>query len=133
MNSHTLLHRQVNPTFIRYDKTSLQAFMPTSQVFCPTDKDHNMLSISNGDQITAEQAYRRFVDIPLGKSIGVLSVLVEECQSLEVPAVSDPTPEQPDHCFIDFRDINSKSQAEKIATRLRNFAIARGWSHREMQ
>jgi len=132
MNSHTLLHRQVNPTFIRHDKTSSQAFMPTSQVFCPTPKDHGMLSVSDGDQITAEHAYRRFVDIPLGKSIGVLSVLVAECTSLEVPVVSDPTPEQPDHCFIDFRD-KSNSQAAKIATKLRNHAICRGWSHRAMQ
>ena len=130
MNSHTLLHRQVHPSFVRCNKASSQVFVPTSQVFCPTPKDHRMLSVSDGDQITAEQAYRRFVDIPLGRSIGVLSVLVQECVSLEVPVVSDPIQDQPDHCLIDFRN-KSNSQSEKIAAKLRNFAIDRGWSHLE--
>jgi len=128
MNSQTLLHRQVNPTFQRRDKISSQVFMPTSQVFCPTPKDGNMLSVSDGDQITAEQAYQRFIDLGLGKTIGVLSVSVEECSLHEVPAVSDPIEEQPDHCFIDFR-MKSGNQATKTATKLRNHALARGWSH----
>jgi len=132
MNPQTLLHRQVNPTFIRCDKTSSQAFMPTSQVFRPTPKDGSMLSVSNGDKIPADQSYQRFVTVPLGKSIGVLSVSVAECLSLEVPVVDDPTEEQPDHCFIDFRK-KTNSQTEKIAAKLRNHAVTRGWSHGPIQ
>jgi hypothetical protein len=127
MNQQTLLHRQVNPTFIRHDKASLQVFRPTSQVFCPTPKDKQMLSVSDGDKISAERAYQRFISIPLGKSIGVLSVSAEECFSLGVPPVPDPKDEegQPDHCFLDFRG-KSSNQSEKIATKLRNYAMSRG-------
>jgi len=127
MNPQTLLHRQVNPSFIQTDRV-------TSQVFRPTPKDNYKLSVSDGDQITAERAYQRFVSIPLGKSVGVLSVSVEECHLLDVPPIPDPLkeedgqPEQPDHCFIDFRNKNGK-QIEKIATQLRNHAINRGWTY----
>ena len=123
MNSQTLLHRQVNPFFMEKDRV-------TSQVFRPTPKDGKMLSVSDGDQITAEQSYKRFITVPLGNSIGVLSVSVEECLSLDVPPVSDPRPEemQPDHCFIDFRE-KSNSQIEKTAVKLRDNAISRRWSH----
>jgi len=83
MNSQTLLHRQVSPSFFQIDRV-------TSQVFRPTPKDNNRLSVSDGDQITAEQAYQCFVNRPLGKSIGVLSVSVEECHLLDVPPRPDP-------------------------------------------
>jgi len=129
MNPQTLLHRQVHPSFVRGDRTTSLAFMPTSQVFRPTPKDNHRLSVSNGDQISAEQAYIRFINTLSYKSVGVLSVSVEECCSLAVTplADADPPAEQPDHCFIDFRG-KSGRQIEKIATQLRNHATNRGWS-----
>jgi len=127
MNLQTLLHRQVNPSFV-------QANRVTSQVFRPTPKDDNLLSVSDGDQITAERAYQRFVCTSLGKSIGVLSVSVEECRSLDVQPIPDPIEEkgdqleQLDHCVIDFRN-KSGRQIEKIASQLRDGAVIRGWSY----
>jgi len=87
-----------------------------------------MLSVSDGDEITAEQVYLRFVSVPLGRSMGVLSVTVEECHSQGVPPVPDPLHDQLDHCLIDFRGKSGK-QVERIAVQLRNHAIDRGWSH----
>lgn len=129
MNSQTLLHRQVHPSFVRNDRVTSQAFLPTSQVFRPTPKDNSLLSVSDGDQISAEQAYLRFIRNPLCKSIGTLSVSEEECRFLGVNAIPDPDPpsEQPDHCFIDFRE-KSNRQIEKIATCLRNHAVDRDWT-----
>ena len=127
MNLQTLLHRQVNPSFIQSGRV-------TSQVFRPTPKDEYMLSVSDGDQITAEQAYLRFVQIPRCYSGGVLSVSAEECYLQEVSPVSAPIEEkegqreQLDHCLIDFRN-KSGNQIERIATQLRNYAIGRGWSY----
>ena len=132
MNPQTLLHRQVPPSFVRCDRVSSQIFVPTSQVFRPFPKDDNMLSVSDGDQISAEQAFQRFINIPLCKSIGVLSVTADECHSLEVPPVPDPVEGQPDHCFIDFRGKSGK-QVERIATALRNNAKDRGWSYGPVQ
>ena len=132
MNPQTLLHRQVHPSFVRCARVSLQIFVPTTQVFRPTPKDDHLLSVSDGDQISAEQAYLRFINLSLGKSIGVLSVTVEECYSLDVPPVPDPVEGQPDHCCIDFRSKSCK-QVERIATGLRNHAIGRDWSYGPVQ
>jgi len=127
MDQQTLLHRQVNPSFIQSGRV-------TSQVFRPTPKDEGMLSVSDGSKITAESAYLRFILVPQCRSKGVLSVSVEECCAQGVLPVPDPIEEmehqlsQPDHCFIDFRNISS-GRIDKIATQLRNYAIARGWSY----
>jgi len=50
MNSGTLLHRQVNPSWVQQGRV-------TSQVFKPTPKDNHRLSVYDGDQVTALQAW----------------------------------------------------------------------------
>ena len=51
MNNETLLLRQIHPSFI-------QAGHITSQAFRPTPKDQNKLSVYDGDQISAEDAWQ---------------------------------------------------------------------------
>ena len=61
----TLLLRQVNPSW-------LQSGRITSQVFKPTLKDNNRLSVYDGDKITAREAWEHFT-INMGlKSVGVM-------------------------------------------------------------
>ena len=50
----------------------------TSQAFKPTRKDGNRLSIDNGDVVSAEEAYRGFIE--RYESAGVLAVSVAECR-----------------------------------------------------
>ncbi len=118
MNSATLLLRQVNPTFI-------QAGRITSQVFRPTPKDENMLSVDNGDMISAEDAFVRFTSEPNCHSIGVMAVSKEECDQHELPVSEDGEP-YPEHCSIDFSGF-SKKKVEKIAKFLKTLADRRGW------
>jgi hypothetical protein len=50
MRLETVLLRQVNPRFIQNGRFS-------SQVFRPTPKDHELLSVDNGDLITPEASF----------------------------------------------------------------------------
>lgn len=121
MNSATLLLRQVHPTFI-------QAGRVTSQAFRPTPKDEDKLSVDNGDRISAEAAFVRFVSQPNCQSIGVLAVSKNECEQQELPVLEDGTP-HPEHCSIDFGGL-TKSRVEKIAKSLKRQAESRGWQYR---
>ena len=51
MTQNSLPFRQVNPRFVREGRI-------TSQVFRPTPKDKKLLSVYDGDLITARDAYR---------------------------------------------------------------------------
>ena len=61
MDPNTLLLRQVHPSFVQAENVSAQVFYTlmqglavTSQVFKPTPKDENQLSVYNGDKFTPE-------------------------------------------------------------------------------
>ena len=118
MNGTTLLHRQVNPNWIQSGRV-------TSQAFKPTPKDQRRLSVYDGDLISADDSWRHFTQSPERSSVGVLSVTVAECQSLELSAESDPEP-FPEHVVIVFGEIFSNGQTEAKAKHLRAFAVARG-------
>lgn len=120
MNSDTLLLRQVNPSWVQQGRI-------TSQVFKPTPKDNRRLSVYDGDQVTALQAWSHFtVELSLA-SVGVQAVTVAECEALELPA--EPDPEWfPAHAVIRF-DACTSSQIENKAKRLKAAAEARGWLH----
>ena len=122
MNSTTLLLRQVHPTFI-------QAGRITSQVFRPTPKDENKLSVDNGDMISAEDSYIRFISDPNCHSIGVMAVSREECEQQELPVLEDGEP-YPEHCSIDYSGF-SKKKVERIAKVLRTLADRRGWQYQD--
>ena len=120
MNSTTLLLRQVHPSFIQNGRI-------TSQVFRPTPKDENMLSVDNRDRIAAEDSFVRFCGQPDCHSVGVMAVSKEECAEQELPVLEDGKP-YPEHCSIDFGGLG-KSRIEKIAKCLKRRADSRGWQY----
>ncbi len=118
MRPETLLLRQVNPSFVQNGRV-------TSQVFRPTPKDLEMLSVDNGDLVTAEASFSRFTSTLNCRSKGVLAVSQHECSACCLSVIEDCAP-YPEHCSIDFRAV-SKSQTEKHAKFLRTNAEQRGW------
>lgn len=120
MNGDTLLHRQVNPSWVQQGRI-------TSQVFKPTPKDNRRLSVYDGDQVTASQAWLHYTTELGFASIGVVAVTVAECEALDLTAEPDPEP-FPAHAVIRF-DACTPSQIEKRAKRLKAAAEAREWLH----
>jgi hypothetical protein len=118
VNTTTLLHRQVNPSWIQSGRV-------TSQAFKPTPKDERRLSVYDGDLITPADAWQHYTESLGFSSVGVLSVTVGECQSLELSAEHDPKPFE-EHAVIIFGE-SSNAQMEKRSKQLRALAIDRGW------
>lgn len=118
MNDDTLLLRQVHPTFVQNGTI-------TSQVFRPTPKDENLLSVDNGDKISTRDSFERFCEQPNCNSAGVMAVTCQECKERELEVVEDGDP-YPEHCSIDY-SAHSKKQVEKIAKYLKRQAQSRGW------
>jgi hypothetical protein len=114
----TLLLRQVHPGFIQNNR-------PSSQVFRPTPKDENKLSVYNGDLIAAEPSWRHYTGVLGRKSVGVLAVTVRECSDQGLTAASSPEVFK-EHAHIDFGAC-SASQVEKKGKKLLALALARGW------
>ncbi len=121
MTDDTLLLRQVNPAWI-------QAGRITSQVFRPTPKDSKCLSVYDGDQISAEDAWHHYCKNPRVSSIGVMAVTVSECDKQDLPVTPDPAP-FPEHVVIEF-DGYSNSQIKTKAKLLTQVSEARGWQYR---
>lgn len=121
MTDDTLLLRQVNPVWI-------QAGHITSQVFRPTPKDSKRLSVYDGDQISAEDAWRHYCKNPRVSSIGVMAVTVAECDQQDLPVTPDPAP-FPEHVVIKFDDYTN-SQIRTKAKLLTQAAEERGWQYR---
>jgi hypothetical protein len=121
MTPATLLHRQINPHWVQEGRV-------TSQAFKPTPKDQNLLSVYDGDLMTAEAAWEHFTGRGL-RSVGCLAVTEQECREQGVPARSDPTP-FPAHAVIDFTTCESQRAIERTAKRLTVHAVQRAWQHR---
>jgi hypothetical protein len=117
----TLLLRQVHPGFLQHDR-------PSSQVFRPTPKDKNMLSVYDGDLITAEQSWQHFTGDLGHQSVGVLAVTVKECAEQSLTVVSSPEVFK-EHAHIDFTGCTA-SQIEKKGKKLLVAASVRGWQYR---
>ena len=117
MTGATLLLRQVHPSFV-------QAGRVTSQVFRPTPKDESLLSVYDGDQISAEDSWTHFTNKQGFQSVGVLAVTVDECDAEGLFARSDPGP-FPEHAVIDFTGL-SENQIEKKGKKLKAKAEVRG-------
>jgi hypothetical protein len=120
LNGTTLLHRQVNPSWVQQGRI-------TSQVFKPTPKDDSRLSVYDGDQVTALEAWSHYTNDLGLTSIGVVAVTVAECEELDLTAEPDPEP-FPAHAVIRF-DACTPSQVEKKAKRLKAVGEARGWMY----
>ncbi len=118
MKSETLLYRQVHPSFVQLGRV-------TSQAFRPTPKDELKLSVYDGDQISAGDAYDHYTTSLEFASCGVMGLLCAECETLALPVQPDPEPFL-EHAVIDFSEY-SKKQTEKKAKQLKARAMARGW------
>ncbi len=127
MEKETLLHRQVHPSFVQADKISVQVFI-TSQVFKPTPKDYNKLSVYNSEKFTAKESFSHFISEPKNSSIGVVSVNIEECNLEGLNVVEDNLPFD-GHCHIDFENL-ANNQIEKKAKKLKLAATNRGWQYK---
>ena len=122
MTPDTLLLRQIHPSFIQDGRV-------TSQAFRPTPKDEFLLSVDNGDRVTAEAAWQRFIANPACKSVGVQALSLAECTAEELPVIEDGNP-HPEHCSVDFTAFDKKA-IEKKSKLLRAQAETRGWLFRE--
>ena len=121
MNSDTLLLRQIHPHWVREGRV-------TSQAFKPTPKDNRRLSVSDGGMITPQESWERHISRGYA-SFGVLAVTVQECKDNNLDACPEPLEEQPEHAVIDFNNVASNSQIEKLSKILTSMAIKRGWCY----
>ena len=122
MHQTTLLLRQVHPSFVQANKISSQVFSITSQVFRPTPKDQNQLSVYNSNKYTPQESHAHFTAIDTSyKSHGVVAVSVQECDMEGLKCEENNIPFD-GHSFIDFNML-SGSQIEKKAKKLRNYAM----------
>ena len=124
MTPETLLYRQVSAAYVQHGEI-------TSQVFKPTGKDNKRLSVYDGSQITAEDAWKHFVEALSYRSSGVVAVAVQECRDLQLGVEADPAPFEA-HAVIDFADF-SRSQVERKADSLKQRAVERGWQFRPVE
>ena len=120
MKENTLLHRQIHPSWLRYDGD------PNAQAFKPTRKDNGLLSCYDGDLITAEDSWKHYTGQLMLSSVGAVSVTVSECFEQELPVIPDPSP-FPEHVLMDFRGL-TRREIEQRADALKKAATARGWT-----
>lgn len=121
MTGNSLIHRQVHPSWVQQGRV-------TSQAFRPTPKDEKRLSAYDGDRISAESAWRHYVQELGYNSSGVLAVVVSECKAQQLAVTPDPEP-FPEHVLIDFTGL-SENEIKKKAKLLKAAAEARGWQYR---
>ena len=123
MNNSTLLYRVIKSEWW----TQLDG--PSSQAFRPSSRDNKLLSVYDGDQISAHDAFNHYAkDANKHQPVGVLAVTVQECTNEDLPAIPDQNT-FPEHVLIDFRQFGSNRIKTK-ARRLRNMAQNRGWLYR---
>ncbi len=122
MTPDTLLLRQIHPSFVQDGRV-------TSQAFRPTPKDEFLLSVDDGDRISAEASWQRFIANPACKSVGVQAVSHTECTAQALTVIEDGNP-HPEHCSVDFTAFDKKA-IEKKSKLLRAQAETRGWLFRE--
>ena len=121
MRPDTLLYRQVHSSWVLEGRV-------TSQAFRPTPKDDKRLSVYDGDQITARDAFHHYTSVEGLPSVGVLAVTVENCQDQKLSVIPDPAPFQ-EHVLIGFTNLTG-SQIRRAAQYLASAANSRGWLFR---
>jgi hypothetical protein len=106
MQATTLLLRQVHPKWLKDGQV-------LSIAFRPFPKDTGLLSVYDGDLITAEASCNHFTGTLGFQSAGVWAVSVQECQTCELPARSDAEGHFPEHAVIEFAAHPEKAQKAK--------------------
>ena len=123
MNDQTLLHRIIKPSWW------LQDGHVSSQAFRPGPSDNKRMSVYDGDQITAAEAWSHYTNDPSRPDpSGVLAITHEECNQQHLPVCPDPDA-FPEHVLIDFQKFSAK-QIKKKSQMLRDAAQERGWQYR---
>ena len=117
MTPDTPLYRQIHPSWVEEGRNASQAFRPTPN-------DQQRLSVYDGDQITAEAAWKRHTLEFL--SAGVMAVTVAECHQLQLAAIPDPLPDFPQNALIDFTGLAGREN-RRVAQQLNRVANTRGW------
>lgn len=134
MKDNTELHRQIHPSFVVNNQVSIQAFtevtglIVSSGAFNPTEKDENKLSVYNGIKFTAQKSFEHFC--LEYKSFGVLTLIVEEVNSIESLSCNEDNYPFDGHSYIDFSQVSAKNQRIKKAGKLRDIAFKRGWTYK---
>lgn len=121
MTPETVLLRQVHPNFVTDGQLSSQAFFPF-----PKDKNH--LSVYDGDQISAVDAYDHYVNVLSNQSCGVWGVTQLEVSEVGLESKADALEDFPSHAVIVFADVSEK-ECRKKAKKMRALAVARGCLH----
>lgn len=122
MTDTTLLYRQINASWVQEGRV-------TSQAFRPMPKDGKRLSVYDGDQVDANEAWTHYTQTLGFDSVGVLAVTVAECSEQDLSAEPDPAP-FPSHAVIRFDSCTTNGQVERKAKALNSRATARSWQFR---
>ena len=123
MNDYTLLHRVIKPYWL------VQNEVVSSQAFRPEPWDENLMSVYDGDQMTAEKAWYHYTRDPnRPPPPGVLSVTFAEYTAEELPVCPDPDT-FPEHVLVDYRGFRT-NQIKRKSANLRDIAVERGWQYR---
>lgn len=133
MDNNSLLHRQIHPCFVVNDIVSNQAFIEehlfiSSGAFKPTEKDEDKLSVYNGEKFSPKDSFEHYT--ANFKSYGVLSITVEEVNSISPLSSTEDNDPFDGHCYIDFTSVPSKNQKTKRAGKLRDIAVKRNWTYK---
>lgn len=133
MDGETLLHRQIHPSWVQNDTISSQAFLTENNIaslsFTPSEKDENKLSVYNGEKFTAEESFIHFTTN--FNSTGVLSVNIHEVNTIGDLTVNEDNDPFDGHTVIDYTTVSTPTQVKKKAKKLKNIAVARGWTHKK--
>jgi len=133
MKEETLLHRQIHPSWIQNDTVSSQAFLAENSIaslsFTPSEKDNNKLSVYNGEKFNPEDSFIHFTKN--FKSAGVLSISIDEVNTVGELTVQEDNDPFSGHSVINFSNVTSSTQVKKKSKKLKNMAVKRGWTHKE--
>ena len=119
MTSTTHLFRQIHPL-------QLKDGSATSTAFRPKSNDHSLLSVYDGDLVSAAEAWSHYTETLKLASFGTLGFTVEECNRESLTARPDPVENNPHHAVIDFLGLTEKEVTTK-SKELKKKAVARGW------
>ena len=123
VNHQTLLHRIIKPAWW------LQDGHVSSQAFRPGPSDNKQMSVYDGDQATAAEAWNHYTNDPSKPDpSGVLAITCGECDQQHLPVCPDPHT-FPEHVLIDFRGL-STNQMKRKSKILRDAAVGRGCQYR---
>jgi hypothetical protein len=117
----TLLFRQIHPHFV-------QDGFASSVAFRPNDSDNGLMSVYDGDQITADSSWSHYTTISKKQSAGVTAITVDECTAESLIARPDPEAFL-EHAVIDFTGVVERSWRSK-SKKLQANAKSRGWLYR---